>query len=219
MDIKIPKPNFEHNKIFENLPLIFIFSILGLMMIPAIPAQVKSALMIVGMVGLFPSMYLLDVIARDQSIRNNVIKARIMPYKIEREFHIEKAIGRTNSTYDPYLKKYVTPFRLAVATTIKELGVNAPFKEIIIEHTLPFDERNKPNRAWVHWNGIEIQHPNVYLVELWYTGDKRIGFGSSADYLEFVPRFSLESGTEDYWILKGKTLDTDFDNMEDAVVQ
>lgn len=219
MNLHIPKPNFEHSKIYNNLPIIFVFAVLALMMVPAIPQAIKSYLMFGALIGMFPMMFLVDVIARDQSIRNNVIKARIMPYKIEREFHIEKTIGRVNSTYDPYLKTFVTPFRLAIPATIKELGVNAPFKEILIEHKLPFDKRNKPDKAWVHWNGIELQHPNVYLIELWYKGRKKISFGSSEDYLEFVPRFKLNSGTEDYWILEGEPLDTDFEGLQEAVVQ
>lgn len=204
--VSLPSMDMEHSKIFDMYPLIGMAAIIGIMMIPAIPSSVKGPLIFVSFGILFVLMFTMDKIAAMEAAENVVIKATIFPYKIETEFHISKTVGRINSRYNPNTQSFVTPFKLANTKFIRELGIGA-FDEFEIAHKGAWDTRNKPDKAWVHWNGVECIHANTYLCQLWYTGERAPKVGSSTDFLGYVPRFTLASGSEDYWLLKGKPYD------------
>lgn len=184
-----PHFDFEHSKLFTNLPIIFMMAPLFLAIVLPVAATYKSVLMIIGIVAALPSMIVLEAYAKVAASENIVLKARIMPWGLEKEFHSEKPVGRLNSTYKAETDTYVTQWKLAYTHVLPEIG---EFDNIEIEHSEPWEERNTARKGWAHWKGIEVRTSNIVLVELWLQPNL-----VKIDRLGAIVCFWMRSGSED----------------------
>jgi hypothetical protein len=194
--LDLPSFDMEHSHILENLPIFFIFGLIGLTLIPQIPTSWKGPLMIMGIPLTLGMMYGVDKIALVQAAENTVIKARIYGWNLEKEFHCKSRTGPIQSTFNPSTGKYITPFHLAVPVSLPMFGEVA---SIEIEHALTWTKRNKPDHSWVHYKGIEVKHANTIMVTL-YPPDR----APHIDQLDIVPRFKLAEGNQDIFLRRNR---------------
>lgn len=216
VELKLPKIDLEHSNILDRAPMFLVFGLLIIMFIPAIPSDIKGNIILGGLVLMFPIIYFTEKIAQYNTGNFIVIKARIWPWKIEKEFYVEKKIGKLKSDFNYATRRYITTLRLQKPILIKEMKIPS-FQEIEIEHKLKWETRNEPNKAFVHYQGIEVKCLNVVLCDLWFTGEHHRKIGDSEDYLGEVPRFRLGVGSEDYWLHKGQPLNEDA--LEEPLLQ
>lgn len=181
--------DFEHSKIFANLPLI----VMGIPMIIAIFAPlagpIKSAIMMIGPILAIPSIAMLTWYAKVSASEYIILKARIQPWGLEKEFVCERPAGSLSSTPKPETGTYLTQFKLAYEHYIPTIG---DIDYIEIEHTQPWEERNLPRKGWAHWRGIEANVSNIILVEFWLP-EKIV----RTESLGLIMCFWLRSGSED----------------------
>lgn len=201
-EIKLPeflRPDAEHSKIMENLPMILLFLVLGITLIPSIPQQIKQIVLFGGVIGVLPMMFVTEWWARVAAAENIVIKARIFPWKLEKEFHCIHPIGEGGSTYNSLSKTWVTPWTLRVPVYLPRYGL---ISKIEVEHELPWDQRCHPSEGWVHYKGIEVKHANTVFAEFWVTSQQ-----TKVEFQEVIPRFWLASGSEDFEIHSRRLLE------------
>jgi hypothetical protein len=193
--------DFEHGKIFENIPFIILFGLMSVMFLPQIPASIKGVLMPVGMGAAIVSMFGMGWYARVAAAENMVLVAQLMPYGISKEFHCKVPVGQISSSYNPATQTYITPFDLARPTQVPDgSGGMMEADKIEIEHRLPWPRRCKPSTGWVHFNGLEVKSSNVILVQLF----PQLRAPLISNTLEVVPRYTLASGNMDFYLLRGK---------------
>jgi len=185
--------DFEHNKIVENLPMYFLMGVLLLTFMPGIPTEIKSPIVLIGLVGAVPFMVVIDKFAQWESAKYMPIKARIMGpnLKIERTFFCYSPVGSTSSTKNQSTGVYTTPFRLGVKTKLPKFGLIDRFE---LHHKRPLDERCRGTNGHVMFMGVEVEHPRVVLAEFW-VGNPPSRLDSE---MNIIPQFFLMSGSEDY---------------------
>ena len=203
--------DMEHSKILENLPIFFIFGIIVLTFIPAIPASIKGPLMVAGVPLTILVMFAVDKIALVQAAENMVLKARIYGWNLEKEFHCQSQTGPIHSSFNRDNGKYITPFKLAVPVTLPIFG---EVNNIEIEHSFQWTKRNKPDHGWVHYKGIEVKHANTYLVTL-YPPDR----SPTIDHLECIPLFKLAEGNQDIFLRKNRPREDIIMEHMEAILQ
>ena len=189
--------DWEHSSIMQNLPMFLLLGFLLISLLPPIPQEWRFPMLIIGMVFGIGSLFVADAWARVEAAQYIPIKARIMPWKIERTFWCHKPAGPISSE-SLGNGWYRTPFTLGMKANLKSLGLGF-VEKIEIDHELPWSERNMGSDGYVVFKGMEIKHSGVVLVELWTPS-----FCGRLDFQEVIPRFKLASGSEDYWIRKGR---------------
>lgn len=194
-----------NGKMLENAPLFVMIGIMVLTMMP-IPNDIKSPIVIAGIVGAIPMLFIVDAIARVEASKYMPIKARIRPWNKEITFFCIKPVGQISSAWDPVRRIWKTPFKLGVKVNLPTIGV---IDEIEIEHKRPWAERNMGGEGYVLFKGIETRHHDVILVELWIANPP-----VRVNMLKPIPQFRLASGSQDFWLLRGRPLD-DIINLGD----
>lgn len=192
--------DFEHGNFFDQLPAIVMCLPLLIMILP-LPTTIKptliGGLVIIG----FALMFGMPLFAQVAAAKHIVIKARLMPYGIEKEFHCRIPEGNVFSDYNPATRTYTSYFDLAISTTVPDgYGGMINADKIEIEHRFPWEKRTKLQHGWVHYRGIETELEQVIYVELW----PQLVAPRINRYSEVTPKFSLRSGNRDFYIMKGK---------------
>lgn len=176
-----------------------LMGVLGLMALPVIPPEVKSPIMLIGIGLSFGLIFILNAVARVEASKYIPIKARIMPWRIEKTFLCEKPIGEITSNYHQDTHTYVTPWRLGKTVKLPIFGKINAFE---IEHTRPWTKRCMGANGNILYLGEDVENANVTLVELWL-----MNRSPRVEDLAAVPRFFMRSGSEDYWLLRGNPVD------------
>lgn len=192
-------------RFLENAPVFLMMGILGLTMMP-IPNDIKSPVVLIGLVGAIPLLFAIDAVAMVEASKYLPIKARIRPWNKEVTFFCVKPVGQISSSWDPMRRVYITPFKLGVKARLPTIG---NVETIEIEHRRPWSERNLGGEGYVMFKGIETKHHNVILLELWLANPP-----VRVDMLKPIPQFKLASGSQDFWLLRGRPLD-DILNLDD----
>lgn len=192
--------DFEHGNFFDQLPAIVMCLPLLIMFLP-LPTTIKptliGGLVIIG----FALMLGMPLFAQVAASKHLVIKARLMPYGIEKEFHCHNPEGTAHSDYDPSTGKYTTKYDLAVRTSVPSVkGESITADKIEIEHRLPWETRNGLKHGWIHYKGVETESEQVIYVELYPTAEAP----RANKYNEITVKYTLASGSKDFYLLKGK---------------
>lgn len=186
--------DWEHSQVMQNLPMFMLLGFMLLSLLPQIPQEVRLPILMIGMVGGIGSLFVVDAWARVEASQYIPLKARIMPWNIERTFFCKKPTGGISSKPLGH-SWYRTGFTLGLKTKLPLFGI---VEEIKIDHKLPWTERNMGSEGYVPFRGMDIKHASVILVELWLPN-----FGTTVDFLSIIPCFRLESGTQDYILQNG----------------
>lgn len=188
--------DFEHSKILENLPMYFLIGVLVVAFIPNIPQTIKGPIVLVGIIGAVPFMFVIDAIAQIQAAQYIPLKARIKNWNKEVTFFCTRPVGQIPCVFDRATNLWTVSWDLGIKTNLPTMG---DVKKIEIRSRTPWSLRNLGSEAYVLFRGVEVKHPQVVQVELWLDNPR-----IRTEKAEHIPQFRLQSGSEDWDLLRGK---------------
>ena len=192
--------DFERSKFFDKAPLFGLLLTFSISFIP-MDREFKAIFLLIAMFANFGCIFLTGSLAKMLATKYIPIKARIIPWNIEKTFFCLKPVGMISSSYDKERDIYTTPFKLAQKTYLPKVGW---IYGLEILHRRPFDDRNLGSEAYIIFMGSEITHSRVILAEFWIPYQRKY---VRVDHMKKIIQFEMAVGSEDYWIaLKNRML-------------